>query len=226
MKPLTIGLWALCIATVGLAQPPQATAPTPRGQHMRQHGKQHRMPLQQLDLSAEQQTQLKQLNSNLKTELKTLQANESITVKQQRDQRYSLRKNHKAAVENLLTSTQKNKLADLKASAKQRHQAMADKKMAHLKTKLQLTDAQTTTIENNRAGIKTQLEALKQNEGLDRSAKQAELKRLKAQMQSNMNQVLTADQRTQFDKMRAERQQKMRHHQGKGMQNRRAEMVK
>jgi len=85
--------------------------------------------------------------------------------------RDALLKDQKGKMQNLLTPEQKNKMAQLKtehkAKAAQHYTAHLDK----MKTKLNLTDKQVASMKTQHEAMMVKVKAIKENEGLDRTAK-------------------------------------------------------
>jgi hypothetical protein len=73
-------------------------------------------------------------------------------------------------------------LATLKANEKKQRDDRQAKQLDRLKTKLNLTDEQTAKIKSNQAATHGQLEAIKQNDKLERSEKMAQLNTLKTKL--------------------------------------------
>jgi Spy/CpxP family protein refolding chaperone len=200
MKKMILGLAALIMVTCSFAQP---SAQHHRGPHSG-------MEFKKLNLSAEQQQQMKTLNEDFRKQMQLLNNNEAITVKEQRDQREALVKAHKQKMESLLTNEQKNQLVQIKAERDQKREERAVKQLDRLKEKLALTDEQVATIKSNEQKTHNKIEAIMKDEKIERADKKQQLMTLKEEMKNNIDNVLTQEQKTKMDSLRKERQEKMK----------------
>lgn len=201
MKKMILGLAALVMVTCSFAQPLEHH----RGQHPR-------MEFKKLNLTADQQAQMKTLNEDFRKQMQTLNSNESITVKEQRDQREALIKAHKQKIEGLLTAEQKNQLAQMKAARGQKREEIAAKRLERLKDKLGLSEQQVATIKSNEQQTHGKIEAIMKEEKIERTEKRQQLMALKDEMKNNIDKVLTPEQKTKMELLRKERMEKMKTH--------------
>ena len=170
--------------------------------HGRQKAKHHREHItKDLNLSDDQKKELKVIKENHRKKMAELKKNESITVKEMRDRKASMSKEHKLAVEKILTPEQKNK------SIEKRKQMQA-KRMEKMKTDLALTDAQSSKLKTMNETYKTRFETLKKNESLDRTTKKEQFKALRQQQKEELKNVLTQDQIQKLDAMKKDRGQR------------------
>ena len=138
-----------------------------------------------------------------------LRNNENITVKEMRDRRSAIAKEHRSAIQGLLTQEQKNKLQEHKAKSIEKRKEMQVKRMEKMKKDLALTDDQSAKLKSMNESYRSKFETLRKNESLDRSAKQEQMKTLREQQKSELKNVLTEEQIQKLEEM------KKNHHRGK-----------
>ena len=188
-----------------------ASAQDKQKEHQGKHkGKQHReFVTKDLNLSDDQKQKMKGINETFKKQMSELRNNENITVKVMRDRRSAIAKEHRSAIQGLLTQEQKNKLQEHKAKSIEKRKEMQVKRMEKMKKDLALTDDQSAKLKSMNESYRSKFETLRKNESLDRSAKQEQMKTLREQQKSELKNVLTEEQIQKLEEM------KKNHHRGK-----------
>ncbi|MGC4102247.1 hypothetical protein [Ferruginibacter sp.] len=220
MKKLLIALIALVSVSAASAQ---TTSPSARPhiknerkreaikhhrhRKFRRHHRHHRVA-QQLNLSEAQKSQAKLYRADYKKQLQELNKNENITVKESRDRKVALRKEQAAKMQSLLTPEQKDKMAQLKATAKAKGQQQYAARMDKMKTRLNLTDKQVAQLKTQRETMIAKLKAIKENDSMDRTAKKEKLASLRAEMKESNKKIFTDEQLKKMEEMRKERMDK------------------
>ncbi len=171
------------------------------------HHKQHQRhdAMKQLNLSEDQKKQAGAIKKEYKVRMQELNKNEGITVKESRDRKEALRKEQKTRIQGLLTSEQKNKLAQIKADKKVRNEAHFTKRMDKMKSNLQLTDDQVAKLKAGHEASKNRLKSIKENQGLDRVQRKEQLMALKNERKTQMESILTTEQKEKMKEMRKKR---------------------
>jgi Spy/CpxP family protein refolding chaperone len=169
---------------------------------MKHHKQQRHNAMKQLNLSEDQKKQAGAIKQEYKAKMQDLNKNESITVKESRDRKETLRKEQKARMQGLLTSEQKTKLEQLKTDKKARKEAHFAKRMDKMKAHLQLTDDQVTKIKDGRERMKSRVKSIKENQALDRVQRKEQLMALKSERKTQMEGILTPEQREKMKEMR------------------------
>lgn len=179
-------------------------------QHKRiqKHGQHKKAMAHQLNLSDAQKAQAKANHELFKKQMQELNKNENITVKEFRDRKAALHKDHKAAMQNLLTPEQKAQMAQMKADKKAKRAEMSAKRMDKMKQQLQLSDDQVAKMKAAREGLKTKLQAIKSNESLDRQQRKEQLMALKKDHKAQWDNILTAEQKEKLKTLRQKRSAK------------------
>lgn len=199
----------LLASTVSFAQPANK-------QDVKQHGKHQQINrMQELNLTEDQQAQMKAANEDFKAQMKALKNDGSQTAEQQTAKKTALAQAHKAKLESLLTSEQKSKMAALKTAAKQEHGEMNAKHIERMQKELNLTADQANQLKSNEEAMKSQFESIKNNTNLDEATKRRQLAALKAERKATMEKVLTPEQKEKWQGMHKEQKGKMRKHDGK-----------
>ena len=217
MKKIFMGFAASFLMTaIAIAQP----APHPGGpdQHQRfgqSRGGDH-MAFEKLNLTDAQKQQMKQVNTDFRQKMQTLNKNLDITVREQRQQRGTIEKAHKDAVMNILTPDQKNQLATLRKQGEQKHSEMEAKRLDKLKTTLGLTDDQVAKIKANQAATQAKMKAIWDNKNADQSAKREQFMALRKEMKDNIGSVLTAEQKAKMESMHKDHGKGFMHRNEKG----------
>lgn len=205
MKKIAVGVVLMTFLAVG------ASAQDKQKEHQGKHkGKQHReFVTKDLNLSDDQKQKMKGINETFKKQMSELRNNENITVKEMRDRRSAIAKEHRSAIQGLLTQEQKNKLQEHKAKSIEKRKEMQVKRMEKMKKDLALTDDQSAKLKSMNESYRSKFETLRKNESLDRSAKQEQMKTLREQQKSELKNVLTEEQIQKLEEM------KKNHHRGK-----------
>ena len=195
MKKLILFSLAAClVASATMAQRSDST------RHFRGHDKMkfrghHRMDLSKtLNFSDQQKQQLKSINQDFRFKMADLNKKEDITVKAMRDQKAALIREQRTAFQNLLTQDQKNKLEDMKKRMAERRQEMASKRLDKMKSKLNLTDDQTTKIKALNDQFREKMRRFRDDQTTDRSAKKDELMSAFKQHKEDFEKILTPEQ--------------------------------
>jgi Spy/CpxP family protein refolding chaperone len=147
--------------------------------------------MEKLSLTETQQSQMKSLREALGQEMQALRANESLTVKEQRDQRERLMQDHRRQIQSLLTSEQKQQLQAAQTSAR-------NEKLARMSSRLNLSPDQKKKVEALHAEGWQKMEAIRDNPALDRLARQEALKEVQTTMREQTKQVLSPEQQAQW----------------------------
>jgi Spy/CpxP family protein refolding chaperone len=194
MKRIMMAIMALAILAGVQAQPGQGPRPGGKGIG----GRKGNPMMEQLNLTPQQKEQTKKLQEQFRQQMQSLNQNESITVKEQRDRRESLMKEHRQAMEKLLTPEQKNQLGKQKQSRQEiaKHQQAIG--LERMKSQLNLTEDQAKAMQKHMENNRKQMEALSNNESLDRTARQEQMKKMREQSKADLEKILTKEQMNQW----------------------------
>lgn len=210
MKKLQFAFAVLVLATtVSFAQP----ATKQNGKQYGKHQQVNRM--QELNLTADQQAQMKAANDEFRAQMKALKSEGSQTVDQQKAKRTELAQAHKAKIESLLTSDQKTKMKELKETEKQQHGEMGAKHIEKMQQELNLTPDQASQLKSSDEVMKSKSASIKNNTNLDANAKHQQLKALMDERKALMDKVLTPEQKEKWQGMKKQHKGKMHKHDSK-----------
>ncbi len=159
-------------------------------------GKRHHgdMDMKKLDLTEDQKAKFKSQNESFHQQMEELKKNDNITVKEWRAKAESLRKEHKARIEGLLTPDQKQKLEKMKVEGRQREEGMMKERAERMKTRLGLSEEQSAKMESNRKEMGEKMKAIRENSSLGDDQKREQMKELHKKQQENMKSILTEEQ--------------------------------
>lgn len=193
MKKIILSVIVLSMAFAVQAQePPGKKGERHHSMDKRKHH--HGMDMQQLNLTEEQKASFKTQNENYRKQMEELKKNEAITVGESKSRAATIRKEHKAKIDGLLTSDQKAQLQKMKAEGKEKHAAMSKERGERMKTELGLTDEQSAKMQTNRKAMGEKMKALRENNTLTADQKKEQMKELMKQQKENMKSVLTEEQ--------------------------------
>ena len=201
MKKITAGIVLVMFLAFGAsAQEKQ------HGHHGKHKAKHHRgYHMKDLNLSEEQKQKMKAIGQTFRQQMADLNKNESITVKEMRDRRAAIAKEHRLSVEGVLTAEQKAKIQEQKTKSVEKRKEMQANRMEKMKKDLSLTDDQTAKLKSLNENYRNKIESLKKNESLDRTAKKGQLQALRQQHKSELKNVLSEEQIKKLEEMRKDK---------------------
>jgi len=169
------------------------------------HRHHHSDIMMKLNLTAAQKEQAKVLNTDYKNQLKDLEKNEAITLKDYRAKKASLEQERKSKFQDILTPEQKNTIAKAKKESSEKTEMMAQKRLEKMKTDLNLTDEQVAKIKEQRESSTAQAKAIRENSSLTEEQKKEQFRNLMKSRQESINSILTAEQLKKKEEMRNSR---------------------
>ena len=197
MKRLFTAIAVMMLMSLSLSAQKEKTGRHHKAKH---HNKE---AFKDANLTDAQKQQLKAINEDHRNKMQELQKNENISVKEMRSRRDAINKEHKAAIDNLLTAEQKNKLKEGKGKSKgKREHKKGD--IGKMKTKLNLSDDQSAKIKALNEDYKNKMKNLK-NESGDKAKNKEQFIALRKQHTEELKAILTQEQ---FAKMQAMHKQR------------------
>lgn len=189
---MTLLVASLAVATVNAQEIPQrkreAFKPVERE---RMYGKKE---LSSLNLTDEQKTKMKQLNEEFRKQSEELNKQDNITVKESREKKEALRKDHQQKFQAILTPEQKSQLEKDQAARSQRGTKRGEK----MKEKLNLTDEQSAKISANRAEMMEKVKGIRSNTALTQDQKDEQVKELMKKHRETTMSLLTDEQKAKM----------------------------
>ncbi len=173
--------------------------------HERMKEGKNKMMKSDIHLSETQQAQAKANNEEFKNKMMELKKNDNITMKDFRTKMETLKKDHKTKMESILTTDQKNTIAEKKKTAMAIKKIDAKAKMEKMKVVLNLSDDQSAKIAKLQADRDAKFKALKENTSLSDEKKKEQAKLIMEKQKTEMQTILNAEQKQKLEKMRHNR---------------------
>ena len=159
----------------------------------------------QLGLTDEQKAQIKTATEDAATQIKALKEDKTIPEDQKRPKYQAILAARDAAISQILTADQRQKLADLRLQQQAHQQAQAfDKSLEGIT----LTDDQSTKIEAAYLDADKQIQALHADTTLQGRDLQAKIQGVTTQRDQAVRQILTPDQQQKWDDLLLQRRVK------------------
>ncbi len=204
MKKVLVSLLAVLLLTTSLfAQQKRAFKET------RQHHQQKVHLAKQLNFSAEQKAQAKLYKENARKQLQELNKNENITVKEFRDRKAAILKEQKTKMQGLLTTEQKAKLTELKVQRKEKAAQAQAMHVQKIKAKFNLSDQQVAQMKAQHDKVRSQMEAIKNNDKLSREERKEKMLALKTAAKEQRKKIFTEEQLKKMEELRKNKAAKM-----------------
>jgi Spy/CpxP family protein refolding chaperone len=209
MKKIMIGMIAVALTFSATAQKNGDSKKDNREQKETKHRKfKGGENYDNLNLTDAQKQQVKSLNENFRQKMKDLHKQGNITVDQQKEKRQALAKEHKDKIAAILTPEQRDQLSknfkgDWKDGNRENRvrgskDGGRDDRFGAFTKDLNLTPQQSAKMESINAAFRTNLQNVKQNASLSQEEKKEQMKKLMKQHRSEMEALLTNDQKEQL----------------------------
>jgi Spy/CpxP family protein refolding chaperone len=212
MKKIVLGLFALTMTFASIAQS--------KNQHRLEHkefrkGGMHEGAgyMEKLNLTDAQKTQVKTINEDFRQQMQNLKNQGSLTVDQQKEKRQALAREHRDKLNAILTPEQrkqaeafkqdfKGKEGDFsegrKGDFKDGRKGGRDDRFSEMTKDLNLTPEQSTKLATLNENFKNNLQSLQQNSSLSKEEKKEQMKSLMQKHKSEMESLLTTEQKKQL----------------------------
>jgi hypothetical protein len=152
----------------------------------------------------EQRKQVMAINKEYRQKGEDLFKQDNITLKQYKAGLIALQKEKKTKIEALLTPLQKDQQATTRRLRDDRAQLMANGRLERLRQALNLTDDQVAKLKTGQDNLRSQAQAIHNNDNLLPQEKREQIKALMTTRNDNFKTILTPDQYSKF-------QQRMSH---------------
>ena len=169
--------------------------------HKRKHNKE--AIYGKLGLTEAQKQQMAASQLEFKNKWKELRKNEDITVKEQKEKKRAIAKEHREAINRILTTEQKSKLANIRKESMNRKKANASDRMQMMKKELNVTDAQSARLKEVNKTYRNKIVEVRKNTSLDESARKEQMISLRKQQKEEINSILTVEQQTKLKELRS-----------------------
>jgi Spy/CpxP family protein refolding chaperone len=209
MKRIVMSAVVLMLATAAVnAQSDSTKAPRHQQHKMQQDG-----AMTQLNLSAEQQAQLKIMRQEFKQQREALAA-QKLTEAERRTQMKTLHQQQRTKMNTLLTPAQKEQLAKQRAEHKSQMRTgkrgnhdgnMSRQRGAKMQQELNLTTQQQAKMKEIRTTFRSKAETLRNDQSLNDAQRKEKFQELRKQQQEQLKTVLTKEQQEKMQSLRKER---------------------
>jgi periplasmic protein CpxP/Spy len=198
-------LTATVITLMGFAVQAQQKMDGPRPFHRQMH---HRFTdlSKQLNFTDAQKQQFKSINQDFHQKMAALNKNEDIPVREWKQKKADLIKDHKSAFQNMLTPEQKTKLKEMRQTASAKFHQRSEKRLEKMKTQLNLSDDQVAKIKNISQDFRSQLKTIRENTAMDPTDKRSQIIALANQQRKDFKSVLTSEQVDKWEQWRKDRE--------------------
>ena len=214
MKKIALHILALIITVTGLnAQETNKATPKNEqaafqkhpGGHGRAHGRSS-IDLKDLNLTPEQQSQIKKINDDFKSKMSDLKKTEATTtVTDYKTQKQVLAKQRHEQMQSVFTPQQKEQLAEKRKDERKRMDATAKNRMEKMKTELQLTEDQSAKIKTLQADTRSKIKGIRENESLNDDQKKEQVMAAFKKQHEAMNSLLTPEQMKKMENLKPTR---------------------
>ncbi|MFY8127359.1 MAG: hypothetical protein ACOVMM_03215 [Chitinophagaceae bacterium] len=153
-----------------------------------------------LNLTADQKTQVKSINTNFKTQAQAIKSNDALTQGEAKKQIKDLQEQRKTSMQNVLTAEQKTKLEQSKEEAKNERVEKQKNRLEKMKTNLNLTDDQVAKFKAQQQATKQKVEEIKSNTSLTKQEQKEQIKALMQNRKDQVKELLTPEQLEQLKK--------------------------
>lgn len=203
--------------TASTDQSTNGTAAT-QPQYGRRGGRHHRgdhmqKMAQKLNLTQQQQDQLKPMFQQQRDQAKAIWQDNSLTQDQKKEKMQALRQDFHSQVNGVLTPDQQQQFAQMREKGKARMAERRGKMGQRMAQKLNLSQQQQDQLKPIFDKHRDQAKTIWQDNTLTQDQKKEKMLALRQDMQTQMNAVLTPDQQQQWQQMR-ENMKQHRHHRG------------
>lgn len=217
MKKIVLGTLALMIGIAGLqAQDKTDKAPPSKPVYGKHHGKRgmhgkHDVNYKKLNLTQDQQDQMKKINADFKSKMDELKKSEAtITVKNYKEKRQAIAKQHRDQVQNVLTKEQKDQLAKMHSERgktfgkgpRKGFEGGPGRGMDKMKAELGLSDEQTAKMKTLQEDTRAKMKSIRENQSLSEDAKKQQVMAAFKGQREGMNKILTPEQQKKMESMR------------------------
>jgi Spy/CpxP family protein refolding chaperone len=172
---------------------------------------------EKLNLTDTQKAAIKPTFANDANAIKAVRQDGSLTEEQKMAKIKEIRENGRKKINAILTPEQQKEFAELKNRPRHRMREFAENRLEMLSEKLNLTDAQKTTLKPILATEANDIKAVWQDKSLSKEQKQSKASGIREAANTKINAVLTPEQQAKWTELKKEHAMWMHH---KGMHRR------
>jgi Spy/CpxP family protein refolding chaperone len=162
----------------------------------------HQMMIQKLNLSQQQQDQLKPIFEKQREQAKAIKQDTSLNEEQKKQKFDALRQGTQTQVNAVLTPEQQQQWAQMKEQGKQHMGERRGNMGARMAEKLNLSQQQQDQLKPIMEKQRAQAKAIWQDNSLSQDQKREKMQALHQESQTQINAILTPEQQQQMQQMR------------------------
>ena len=147
-----------------------------------------------VNLTDEQKKQAKELNAGYEKQLSELRNNNSMSLGDYKSKTAALKKEQHEKMQALLTPEQKAQVTTQRKETARKMGETRAKNVDQMKTKLGLSDEQTSKIKTAQAGLQDKIKTIRQDQNLSDSQKKEQVRAAMKQQKDEMQSILTPEQ--------------------------------
>lgn len=200
MKKITLGIMAVALTFSAMSQTNGNS--TDKNNSRQKEFKHNRFKggenFDKLNLTDDQKVRIKTINESFKQQMKDLHKQGNITVDEQKQKREALVKEHREKIAAILTPGQRQQAETFKKDFKGGRNGARGDRFENLTKDLNLTPEQSAKMTSINSAFKTNLQSIRQNSSLNEDQKREQMKSLMKQHRSDVEALLTNDQKEQM----------------------------
>ena len=199
MKKLTLLMMAIVMGLAAIAQKNETRKQDHNNKHKQHKNKAYKgnEKLDNVNLTNEQKEQVKSINENFKQQMRDLRNQGNITVAEQKQRRETLVREHKEKLASVLTPEQRRN-AESNSGFKGRKGSDRGDRFNDLSKDLNLSADQSQRMSTLNSTFKSNMKNIRENSSLSQEQKKEQMKNLMRKHRSDMESLLTNDQKEQL----------------------------
>jgi Spy/CpxP family protein refolding chaperone len=198
MKKILASILSLAIAFSSIAQ---TSKPHDQKEAKTEKKEFKHEAIDKLNLTDAQKAQIKPINEEFRQKMQDLKKNDNITVKQQREQREALVKEHHEKIKAVLTPEQQKQLAQTRENIQKKEvfsKGLKAGRASEIVKDLNLTPEQTTKVQDLNQTLRTKVQDIQNNSSLTQEQKKEQVKDLMKKHREDIQSLLTQEQKQQL----------------------------
>ena len=172
----------------------------------------HKDKTAELNLTDEQKKAMQENREQFRTKMQAIENDQSLSAADKAEKIAALKADQKASTGELLTDDQKAKIAQKKATNEGERKMKSEKRLANIKTELNLTDEQMTQWSAIDVSTHAKIKALRNDASLDDNSRMAQIETIRKSAEERRDSILTPEQLKKKNQMKAKKKHKRAKH--------------
>lgn len=203
---------ALSLLSVSVSAQESAASKNDSESSARKSGKMHKDKKAELNLTDEQKKAMQENREQFRTKMQAIENDQSLSAADKAEKLAALKADQKASTGDLLTDDQKATIARKKAANEGERKMRSEKRLANIKTELNLTDEQMTQWSAIDVSTHAKIKALRNDASLDDNARKAQIESIRKSAEERRDSILTPEQLKKKNQMKATKKHKRPKH--------------